>query len=121
MSEEVQRVTSDKPKNPGRQEWGRKLGKMQKEIKLKKQNDGLRDSFATQELKSDIDVKSNSFLKWEYVVVLGGIAIGAAALYYRNRRYEIARDDRPSVVEVQDNCKSQDAISGNQQVKFSDF
>ena len=30
-------VTSEKIKNPGRQEWGRKLGKMSKELKLKKQ------------------------------------------------------------------------------------
>lgn len=37
MTEEADKVTTEKPKNPGRQEWGRKLGKMQKELKLKKQ------------------------------------------------------------------------------------
>ena len=31
--EEINKITSDKPKNPGRQEWGRKLGKMMKKIK----------------------------------------------------------------------------------------
>ena len=31
-SEQIERVTSDKPKNPGRQEWCKKLGKMQAEI-----------------------------------------------------------------------------------------
>ena len=30
-------VTSQKPKNPGRVEWGRQLGKMPKERKLKKE------------------------------------------------------------------------------------
>jgi len=38
MSEEVEKVTTDKPKSAGRQEWGRKLGKMQKELKAKKTN-----------------------------------------------------------------------------------
>ena len=34
---EESKVTTEKIKNPGRQEWGRKLGKMSKELKLKKQ------------------------------------------------------------------------------------
>jgi len=33
---EESKVTTQKIKNPGRQEWGRKLGKMSKELKLKK-------------------------------------------------------------------------------------
>ena len=33
--EEINKITADKPKNPGRQEWGRKLGKTMKERKLK--------------------------------------------------------------------------------------
>jgi len=32
--EEINKITSDKPKNPGRQEWGRNLGKIMKERKL---------------------------------------------------------------------------------------
>ena len=35
----VEKVTTDKPKNPGRQAWGRQLGKMQKERKAKKLSD----------------------------------------------------------------------------------
>jgi len=33
--EEINKITADKHKNPGRQEWGRKLGKMMKVRKLK--------------------------------------------------------------------------------------
>ena len=35
--EEIKKVTTEKAKNPGRQEWGRILGKMTKERKLKQQ------------------------------------------------------------------------------------
>jgi hypothetical protein len=79
------KVTTDKPKNPGRQEWGKKLGKMQKEIKLKKQNELL-------EQKSD-----ESFtLKWGYGVAATGIIIAAAGIwYYQKKSY-----DRPIVVET---------------------
>ena len=104
-TEEIERVTSDKPKNPGRQEWGRKLGKMQKELKLKKQN----------EQKIDSDIKSKSFLRWEYFVAAGGLIIGAAALYYQKKSYEIAKDDSSNAVE------SQYTTSINKQVRFSDF
>ena len=44
MTEEVEKVTTEKQKNPGRQEWGRKLGKMQKELKLKKENEEIKES-----------------------------------------------------------------------------
>ena len=37
--EEINKITADKPKHPGRQEWGRKLGKMMKERKLKNQQE----------------------------------------------------------------------------------
>jgi len=45
-SEQIERVTSDKPKNPGRQEWGKKLGKMQAEIKAKKIDRGATTQFS---------------------------------------------------------------------------
>ena len=32
---EEQKVTTEKPKNPGRVEWGRKLGKLAKQKKIK--------------------------------------------------------------------------------------
>ena len=37
--EEINKITADKPKYPGRQEWGTKLGKMMKERKLKYQQE----------------------------------------------------------------------------------
>ena len=36
---EINKITADKPKNPGRHELGRKLGKMMKERKLKNQQE----------------------------------------------------------------------------------
>ena len=104
-TEEAERVTSDKPKNPGRQEWGRKLGKMQKELKVQKQN----------EQKIDSEIKSKSFLRWEYFIAAGGLIIGAAALYYQKKSYEIVKDDSSNAVE------SRNTTSMNKQVKFSDF
>jgi len=77
MSEEVKKVTTDKPKNAGRQEWGRKLGKMQKELKDKKQ----------------MDVPGSSYLKWEYGVAVAGIIIGVAALYNQKKSYKVAKAD----------------------------
>ena len=62
--ESADKVTSQKPKNPGRQEWGRKLGKMSKEFKKKTQASQLGCSLPA---------------RWEYVAGLG-IFIGA--LYY---------------------------------------
>jgi hypothetical protein len=49
-SEEIEKVTIDRPKNSGRQEWGRKLGKMQKELKAKK--------------LAEVPEQTRSFLKW---------------------------------------------------------
>ena len=34
---EEEKVTTEKPKNPGRVEWGRKLGKLAKQKKIKSQ------------------------------------------------------------------------------------
>lgn len=41
MSDTVEKVTTDKLKNAGRQELGRRLGKMQKELKAKKRMEGV--------------------------------------------------------------------------------
>ena len=81
MTEEVEKVTTEKQKNPGRQEWGRKLGKMQKQLKLKKENEEVKES----KFKTD---ESNSFLKWEYALTGATILVGVAALYYQKKRYE---------------------------------
>ena len=66
------RVTSQKPKNPGRQEWGRKLGKMSKELKLKTQASQLGCSLP---------------VRWEYVAGLG-IFIGALYCVSQTRLLE---------------------------------
>jgi len=52
---------------------GRKLVKMQKELKAKKQ------------MKTE-SVPGSSYLKWEYVVAVAGILIGAATLYYQKKK-----------------------------------
>jgi len=77
MSEEFEKVTTDKPKNARRLEWGRKLDKMQKQLKAKKQ----------------MDVPVNSVPKWEHGVAVAGIIIGAVALYYQKKSYEVAKAD----------------------------
>lgn len=99
-SMEVSKVTTDKPKNPGRQEWGRKLGKMQKELKAKKLDEGTLDQ-----------TSNNSYLKWEYVVAAIGLVIGFGAFYYQKKSYEV--QVRPvSTVPVE---------TSKREVRFSDF
>ena len=86
MSEkETETVTTEKPKNPGRQEWGRKLGKMQKELKLKKQKE-LSES-TTQVPETD-RTNSSGLIKWEYALTGLTIIVGIAALYYQKKSYE---------------------------------
>ncbi len=95
---EVERVTSDKPKNPGRQEWGKKLGKMQKELKAKKLAD------------PNEQVRGYRF-KWEYGVAIAGLLIGLGALYYQKKSYDVAAQTPTSAsVEIQ-----------KPQARFSDF
>ena len=81
---EVSRVTTEKIKNPGRQEWGRKLGKMQKELKAKK-------------LLEEVPVTpKNNFFKWEYVLTATGIFVAIGALYYQKKSYDAIKL-KPSV------------------------
>jgi hypothetical protein len=76
-------VTTEKPKNPGRQEWGRKLGKMSKELKLKKN---------VQVESEPIESKDSSpilhYLKFEYVVGISAIILTALALYYQKKSFD---------------------------------
>jgi hypothetical protein len=97
-------VTTDKPKNPGRQEWGRKLGKMSKELKLKKQ---VTDMCKSIETTREEPPKSSFHI--EYVFGIAGVFIGLAALYYQKKSYE-------SVVVEQPN-----AVKPKREVKLSDF
>jgi hypothetical protein len=91
--DEIDKVTTDKVKNPGRQEWGRKLGKMQKAKKLPEEQ----VSHKTQ------------YLKWEYLLAAIGITVGLGALYYQKKSYEaqVSIETKPLMVETQS--------------KFSDF
>jgi hypothetical protein len=100
-TEEIEKVTTDRPKNSGRQEWGRKLGKMQKELKAKKLAEVPQQQTQTR-----------SFLKWEYGIAFVSLLVGLGAFYYQKKSYD----------------KSQDAPlaktiphSENKNARFSDF
>ena len=54
---EESKVTTEKIKNPGRQEWGRKLGKMSKELKLK--NSCKKLCMNSRRVNMDIPLDSN--------------------------------------------------------------
>jgi hypothetical protein len=94
----AEQVTTEKPKNPGRQAWGRKVGKMPK---LKKQTS---DQSPVEE--PVINTTRNS-VKWEYALGLAAVVVGAAALYYQKKSYE---NHQPMVITTE-----------NKNVKFSDF
>ena len=108
MTEEADKVTTEKPKNPGRQEWGRKLGKMQKELKLKKQE--------KDEKVETPPSQSKSFFKWEYVVPVFTIGIGVLALYYQKKSYESQIHLQNS--SIPDKVKT---IRQEKKTQFSDF
>ena len=67
-------VTTQNPKNPGRQEWGRKLGKMSKQLKLEKENKKLKDNWK---------------IKWEYLFGSAAVVIEITALYYQTKSYNV--------------------------------
>ena len=94
--EEINKITADKPKNPGRQEWGRKLGKMMKERKLKNQ----------QEMEKEQKVEKfslGSLVRFDYCLAASVIIIiGAVSVYYRHKRADI----RQPIIEVK-NTKPQ--------------
>ena len=74
METENQNVTSDKPKNPGRVEWGRKLGKMSKQKKEEKEKEKV---VLVSEHKSP-----TSDNKW-YLIVGSVILVGSVVFYFR--------------------------------------
>lgn len=108
-SETVSKVTTDRPKNPGRQEWGRKLGKMQKELKAKKLE--LLSQKETSE--PNINEQTSSYLKWEYIVAVAGLIFGGLALYYQKKSYEVQVNKQTTQESRQANQK--------RDVQFSDF
>jgi hypothetical protein len=73
-TEEIEKVTTDRPKNSGRQEWGKKLGKMQKELKAKK--------------LAEVPEQTRSFLKWEYGIAFVSLLVGLGAFYYQKKSYD---------------------------------
>mgnify|MGYP003519899827 FL=1 len=77
-------VTSEKIKNPGRQEWGRKLGKMSKELKLKKQ---------LIEATSEPAISVEQRFKVEYLLGAAALGVGLVALYYQKKSYESIKKD----------------------------
>ena len=98
-SEQIERVTSDKPKNPGRQEWGKKLGKMQAEIKAKKL----------------IEEQPRNFPTWQTVGFVGSLGLGLLGLlYYWKNSYSVQRPE----IRVTNNTVE---TSQNNEVRFSDF
>jgi hypothetical protein len=97
-------VTTDKPKNPGRQEWGRKLGKMSKELKLKKQVTDMGKS-----IESTREEPLKPWFRIEYALGIAGVIIGLNALYYQKKSYESVVVEQPS------------AAKPKREVKFSDF
>jgi hypothetical protein len=106
VDEPIEKVTTEKIKNAGRQEWGRKLGKMQKELKLKK----LQES--SLEPPSEAITHKTQYLKWEYLLTAVGISIGLGALYYQKKSYD-AQVGRPTTKNV--------PLVVETQSRFSDF
>jgi len=86
-------ITSDKTKNPGRQEWGRKLGKMSKELKLKKQ---LQVTSKVSGPTSEAIEPSRSIFKVEYLLGAAAVGVGLVALYYQKKSYESTKKDLTS-------------------------
>jgi len=91
--EEIKKVTTEKAKNPGRQEWGRILGKMTKERKLKQQ----------EVEKQPSPVRLNYSL-----AILPFIAVVIGAIYFYSRKKNVYVQEVPKEVQ---NAKPQ----------FSDF
>jgi cell division protein FtsL len=92
MTEEVHKVTTEKQKNPGRQEWGRKLGKMQK-------------------LKTQPEEVPENKTSWEYVLACVAVVVGIGALYYQKKSYECQ-------LELQ---KQKKPVTEKKEARFSDF
>ena len=82
--EEINKIKANKAKNPGRQEWGRKLGKMMKERKLKNQQ-------KWKWKKQTVGKFSlGSLVKLDYCLAASVIIIvGAVSVYYRHKSADI--------------------------------
>lgn len=110
-SSEIENVTLQKIKNPGRQEWGRKLGKMSKEMKIKKQQANIQNSVQIKDLQEKPVLSSersaSDVIRWEYALGLVGTLISLRALY----NYLYSDNIKDSKCSMKDEPES----------KFSDF
>jgi len=69
---EEEKVTTDKPKNPGREEWGRKLGKLAKQKKIQIQPN-----------ESTNTVAYNNY--YIYGLAIAGVIIGVGVYKFRTK------------------------------------
>ena len=98
-----EKVTTEKTKNPGRQEWGRKLGKMSKQLKLEKENKKTIDTPSISKNNKTENLK----IKWRFLIGGAGVIIGIAALYYQKKSYEVQVIQNPTADKME--------------IKFQDF
>ena len=83
--EEIKTVTTEKAKKPGRQEWGRMLGKMTKERKLKQQ---------------EVE-KQPSPVRFGYsLAILPFIAVIIGAIYFYSRKKNVYVQEVPKEVQI---------------------
>ena len=111
MSEEKgsEIVTTEKPKNPGRVEWGKKLGKISKERKLKREQEQIAQN--SQETVKQISSHPQSIdiakitRYWIYIVG-GSVGLIGFGLYWFKKSKPVVVNNR---------------IIEKQKPKFSDF
>ena len=78
MEPEKQKVTSEKPKNPGRVEWGRKLGKMSKQKKDEKEKE--KEVIVSEQKLPATDNK------WYFIA--GSAILAGSVIFYLRRNNE---------------------------------
>ena len=96
----VAQVASERPKNPGRVEWGRKLGKLSKERKkLKKEI----------EEKAAVPIDEGSTKPYISLIVISGVLVGIGILYFytsyccsqSERKNVFVKDDKMEPIETE--------------------
>src|SRR6267154_4997556 len=106
----VDKVTTDKPKNPGRVEWGRKLGKLSKERKK------LKKEIEENAIVSIDEGSTKSYIK---LLAVPGVLNGIGLLYFYTT-YGCSRCEKKKIF-VQD-VKPQPSETEKSKIKlFSEF
>jgi len=95
--QEVQLVTSEKPKNLGRVEWGRKLGKMSKEKKKLKKEAEEKSVISIDE----VNPVKQMWKQYAIMVTTGGL-IGFGILYFHvlYTRENVVKETKPETNSV---------------------